>query len=189
MPPPPQEGYLLVPRVVAGRLEDKGALQEQWAGALTPFQREQLSVLTDKPRLVGARQVAAEISGGMSEAQRRTAAAEIRARLPQSAVSVFNNGDGVLVVRLRYTETIPKRCITSDHWREEDGLMPSGCALDLTFGRMVGNPGHLVEAQTMGPALMEPLARDAIRYSRGEEKGGAEKGSGQMPMAGGGYAR
>lgn len=185
IPPPPQEGYLLVPRVVAGRLEDQTALQEQWAGALTPFQREQLSVLTDKPRLVGARQVTAEVSGGMSDAQRRATAAEIRARLPRTAVSVFNGGDGVLVVRLRYTEVIPKRCVNSDHWRAEDGLMPSGCALALTFGRMVSDPGHLVESQAMGPALMEPLARDAIRHSRGDAQAGEETGGGPVPAAGG----
>lgn len=174
MPAQPEDGYLLVPRVAAGRLGDAAGFPAETAGGLTPSQRAQLRRLLGTAHAVAARQVAVEVSGALDAAQRGAVTAEIRASLPQSTVTFSPGGEGSPVVRLRYLEVVPKRCVNSDHWRQEDGLLPSGCALALTFGRMVSDPGDLVEGKVMGPALLEPLARDALRYSDGGSDGGRD---------------
>lgn len=174
MPVPPEDGYLLVPRVITGRLD------EDFAEGLNAAQRSQVRRLLGAARAVASRQVAVEVGGRLSEAQRGALAAEIRTAIPQAAVSFLPGGDGVPVMRVHYVEVIPKRCVTSDHWMEEDGLMPSGCALALTFGRMVADPGDLAAGKVMGPALLEPLARDALRYSQGDQ----EEGKGDQAPAG-----
>jgi type IV pilus biogenesis protein CpaD/CtpE len=157
-PVQPSDSYVLAPRSFSVRL-DRPAGDGSPAG----IDRASLQRLLDDSRAAAAHQVSIEIDGRLTEAQRRAAAAEIRASVPQAVVTFGPGGDGPLQATVRYREVIASRCIVVDDWME-DGLMRPGCATAMATARMVADPADLVTARQMGPAALQPLARDAIHY-------------------------
>lgn len=174
MPRPPATGYQLVPRSSTVRLAEAGEAADTGAASLTPRQWVALGRLVAEAQAAGARQPALHLNGPLTQAQRVAVLGWVRSRLPGATVD-FSGGGGALVARVDYREVAVDRCRPGPAWGGEDGLLPAGCAVELTFARMVADPDDLVEPKPMGPALLEPLARDALRYSQGDEQTGAAK--------------
>lgn len=168
IPPPPDDGYVVIPRVVTGRLTGGLSFQDD----LNSAQRDQILALLAKVRAVAGRQVSVEVAGGgLSELQKGALTSLVASRDPRAQVLFLSDKGNVPVVNVRYVEVVPRRCLGGDPFTPDSGLLPPGCAVALTFGRMVANPQDLIEGQTMGGAPLEPLVNDALRYGRGEKVG------------------
>jgi hypothetical protein len=175
----PSDSYVLAPRVFSARLERLPGEGLDPAG---------LQRLLEQSRAAAAHQVAIEIDGRLTELERRGATAQIRASVPQAAVTFGPGGDGPLQATVRYREAIAGRCILDDDWME-DGLMRPGCATAMATARMAADPGDLVTARQMGPAALQPLARDAIHYLDQDSAGSGTNGTGsQTPPSSAGQA-
>lgn len=179
LPDPPAEGYVLVPRVFAARLEG--------GGSLDGIGRPSLQGLIVASRAATARQTTVEISGQLSDAEQITLIGEIRASLPYAVVTFRPSAESPPLATIRYIEIIPKRCLTPDPWVGE-GYLPGGCASALSAVRSVGDPHDLIVGKPMGPAPVEGLAQGAIRYlDQGEAAGqpaAGQSAAGQTAPAG-----
>lgn len=189
MPPPMEEGYVLLPRATSTRLDDPAVVAGEWQGGLSGVQRVALRRLLLSARQAAARQAVVEVGGYLTDAQRKAIVAEVGTVLPSAQVS-FSLAETITpVVWLRYVEVMPRRCLHGDGWYGEDGLPPSGCALAMTFGRMVADPNDLIDGRAMGPALLGPLTRDAVHYAdQGATESSAPTPTTTAPTAGQGPA-
>lgn len=168
VPVAPVSGYQLVPRAASARLAEPSESPDPGAGSLSARQWVSLGRLAAQVEAAGARRAAFHLAGPLTPAQRVSIGRWLRQRLPDATLS-FSDGGGALVARVEYLEVASGRCRPETPWIGEDGLLPAGCAVELTFARQVANPNDLIAPQPLGPALMEPLARDALRYSQGDE--------------------
>lgn len=178
MPRQPAMDYHLVPQSTSVRLAEAGdvaaAGADAGAATLGPRQWVALGRLVAQAQAAGARQADVVLSGPLTQAQRVAVVNWVHARLPDARVD-FQGGGGALVARVDYREVATERCRPGPVWAGEDGLLAPGCAVDLTFARMVADPDDLVMPKPMGPALLEPLARDAVRYSQGDDAAAGAK--------------